>query len=178
MKSACLLFLAALAVCGFTGNHGQEEPGVLGRAESLLLRSVLRRLEENQEDRAYGFQPERLERRQHPGKRDDEEEDYDEPADVQRRQHPGRRDDDDVVILQRRQHPGKRQHPGRRDAEESPGDAAEPDRGQSPEGHLWDLPAPCDTRGPAGCGATSLLLRLLDDASGPRVEEKRQHPGK
>lgn len=74
-------------------------------------------------------------KRQHPGKRDEEdyEEDY---ADFQKRQHPGKRGDYDdfFIALQRRQHPGKRtalegqmsvpgellnelskrQHPGRR----------------------------------------------------------------
>uniref|UniRef100_A0A8C8HXC9 Thyroliberin n=1 Tax=Oncorhynchus tshawytscha TaxID=74940 RepID=A0A8C8HXC9_ONCTS len=51
---------------------------------------------------------EELEKRQHPGKREeDEDEDY---GEVQKRQHPGKREDefDSFVDLQRRQHPGKR----------------------------------------------------------------------
>ncbi|KAJ8016173.1 hypothetical protein DPEC_G00004450 [Dallia pectoralis] len=136
MKSACLIIVASFAVCHLTLARGQgippeEETGdrqtiddiILQRAESLLLRSILQKIEE--EDGANdgefsqplwmvklqhpgkGYQDE-LEKRQHPGKREeDEDEDY---LEVQKRQHPGKREDEleSFVELQRRQHPGKR----------------------------------------------------------------------
>ncbi|XP_055788048.1 pro-thyrotropin-releasing hormone-A [Salvelinus fontinalis] len=136
MKSACLIILASLVVCNLTLARGQgipaeEETGdrqtiddiILQRAESLLLRSILKNIEdEDGANEGLTFQPEWLVKRQHPGKRyqeelekrqhpgkreDDEDEDY---GEVQKRQHPGKREDeiDSFVELQRRQHPGKR----------------------------------------------------------------------
>ncbi|XP_029476944.1 pro-thyrotropin-releasing hormone-A [Oncorhynchus nerka] len=136
MKSACLIILASLVVCNLTLARGQgipaeEETGdrqtiddiILQRAESLLLRSILKNIgDEDGANEGLTSQPEWLVKRQHPGKRyqeelekrqhpgkreEDEDEDYDE---VQKRQHPGKREDefDSFVELQRRQHPGKR----------------------------------------------------------------------
>lgn len=78
-----------------------------------------------------------VEKRQHPGRREEEEEEDEQFLDVQRRQHPGKREDEMrafVTGLQKRQHPGKRAAAG---------------------GHLSDSP-----------------LSLLSELS------KRQHPGK
>uniref|UniRef100_A0A673XIQ4 Pro-thyrotropin-releasing hormone n=1 Tax=Salmo trutta TaxID=8032 RepID=A0A673XIQ4_SALTR len=122
MKSACLIILASLVVCNLTLARGQgipadEETGdrqtiddiILQRAESLLLRSILKNIEnEDGANEGLTSQPEWLVKRQHPGKREeDEDEDY---GEVQKRQHPGKREDefDSFVELQRRQHPGKR----------------------------------------------------------------------
>ncbi|KAM8863087.1 pro-thyrotropin-releasing hormone [Spinachia spinachia] len=152
MKSTCLLVLALLVVCNFTVSGGQGVPAeddtdgrtiddiILQRAESLLLRSILKKIQdEDGGDDGFSSQAERMTKRQHPGKRYGEdmekrqhpgrrEEDEDEPyLDVQRRQHPGKREEEmhSFTELQKRQHPGKRsvglleelskrQHPGKR----------------------------------------------------------------
>ncbi|XP_017264916.1 pro-thyrotropin-releasing hormone [Kryptolebias marmoratus] len=162
MKSSCLLILASLALCNLTVSDGQSisaedetdrgttiDDIILQRAESLLLRSILKKLQdENGQNYGIFSQPEWLTKRQHPGKRLSE--------DLEKRQHPGRReeeDDESFLDVQRRQHPGKRedemdsflaglqkrQHPGKRAA----------------AGRLSDSP-----------------LSLLSELS------KRQHPGK
>ncbi|XP_041859989.1 pro-thyrotropin-releasing hormone [Melanotaenia boesemani] len=136
MKSACLLILASLAICNLTISEGQGIPSeeetdrrttiddiILQRAETLLLRSILKKLqdEDGRNDKFFS-QPEWMTKRQHPGKRYIE--------DLEKRQHPGRREEDDDeqdLDVQKRQHPGKRedethllmglqkrQHPGRR----------------------------------------------------------------
>ena len=58
MKSAYLLLLAAVAVCNFTVNQAQSIPSeadleerptlrdILQRVESLLIRSIIRKIEE------------------------------------------------------------------------------------------------------------------------------------
>ncbi|CAB1329297.1 unnamed protein product [Coregonus sp. 'balchen'] len=135
MKSTCLFILASLAVCNLTLARGQSIPAeektgdpqiddiILQRAESLLLSSILKMIEdEDGVNEALSSPPEwlvkrqhpgkryqeELEKRQHPGKREEaEDEDY---GEVQKRQHPGKREDeiDSFVELQKRQHPGKR----------------------------------------------------------------------
>ncbi|XP_071368523.1 pro-thyrotropin-releasing hormone [Centroberyx affinis] len=131
MKSTCLIILASLTVCNLAVSGGQDETGdrrtiddiILQRAESLLLRSILKKIKDD-DGRNEGFssQPEWVTKRQHPGKRysedlekrqhpgrreEDEDEDY---VDVEKRQHPGKREDemDSFMELQKRQHPGKR----------------------------------------------------------------------
>jgi len=53
-----------------------------------------------------------LEKRQHPGRREEDEDELD--LDVQKRQHPGKREDEmhTFMGLQKRQHPGKRSMTG------------------------------------------------------------------
>ncbi|XP_061590802.1 pro-thyrotropin-releasing hormone [Cololabis saira] len=137
MKSACLIILASLAICNLRVSEGQsisaeEETDrsatiddiILKRAESLLLRSILQKLR-NEDEINDGFfsQPEWVTKRQHPGKRYISE-------DFEKRQHPGKREgdeDEQYLDVQKRQHPGKRadgahsfmayqkrQHPGKR----------------------------------------------------------------
>ncbi|KAM4563742.1 pro-thyrotropin-releasing hormone [Odontesthes bonariensis] len=175
MKSASLLFLASLAICKLTVSDGQgisAEEGtdrrttiddiILQRAESLLLRSILKKLQE-EDGRNDGFFPQPewvtkrqhpgkryindLEKRQHPGRREEDEDDLD--LDVQKRQHPGKREDEmhTFMGLQKRQHPGKR----------------------SQTGHISDSPF--------------ILLSELSKRQHPGkrylvLHSKRQHPGK
>ncbi|XP_029995675.1 pro-thyrotropin-releasing hormone [Sphaeramia orbicularis] len=135
MKPTCLLILASFLVCTLTISTGQSFPAedetdqrttddiVLQRAESLLLRAILRKMQD-EDGRYEGFssQPEWVTKRQHPGRRFSE--------DLEKRQHPGRREDDEdeqYLDVKKRQHPGKRedemhsfiefqkrQHPGKR----------------------------------------------------------------
>ncbi|XP_074861851.1 thyrotropin releasing hormone [Carettochelys insculpta] len=97
---------------------------ILQRAESIILRSILKKAEEEEQIDKEPSAPEPdwfskrqhpgkrflndLEKRQHPGKRENEEEvSY---GETQKRQHPGRREEDDNhdMELQKRQHPGRR----------------------------------------------------------------------
>ncbi|XP_023675113.1 pro-thyrotropin-releasing hormone [Paramormyrops kingsleyae] len=123
MKSTFLILLA-FAVCNLNVNLCQnipdeEDEGALQRAETLLLRSILKKIEDDSSDNEQVSSLQEwvskrqhpgkryeddLEKRQHPGKREEEEEgDY---SDLQKRQHPGKREDE--IELERRQHPGKR----------------------------------------------------------------------
>ncbi|XP_068454087.1 pro-thyrotropin-releasing hormone [Clinocottus analis] len=141
MKSTCLLILAFLVVCNVTVSGGQGLPAgaqtdgrtiddiLLQRAESLLLRSILKKIQD-EDGRNEGFSSqaewvtkrqhpgkrygEDLEKRQHPGRREEEEED-EQYLDVEKRQHPGKREGDahSFLELQKRQHPGKRFAVGR-----------------------------------------------------------------
>ncbi|XP_056240891.1 pro-thyrotropin-releasing hormone [Seriola aureovittata] len=171
MKSTCLLILASLVLCNLTVCGGQGIPAedetdlrtiddiILQRAESLLLRSILKKMQD--EDEGFSSQPEWVSKRQHPGKRYGE--------DLEKRQHPGRREedeDDQYFDVQKRQHPGKRedemhtfmelqkrQHPGKR----------------STMGHMSDNPV--------------ILLSELSKRQHPGkrylvLHSKRQHPGK
>lgn len=174
MKSTCLLILASVMVCILTVSRGQGIPAedetdrrtiddiILQRAESLLLRSILKKIQD-EDGRNDGFssQPEWVTKRQHPGKRYSE--------DLEKRQHPGRREEDEdeqYLDVQRRQHPGKRedemdsfmelqkrQHPGKR----------------TPTGHISENPV--------------VLLSELSKRQHPGkrylvLHSKRQHPGK
>ncbi|XP_061630003.1 pro-thyrotropin-releasing hormone isoform X2 [Phyllopteryx taeniolatus] len=147
--------------CGAHSVYAEDEPDpgtaddlLLQQAESLLLRSVLRKMQA--EDRNGGgpsSQTEWMTKRQHPGKR--YREDLDEEADgdgevlptVERRQHPGKRSTAGhlsglpVIVVQgelsKRQHPGKRylvlrsrrQHPGKR----QPGEEEEEEEDEEEE---------------------------------------------
>ncbi|XP_042304187.1 thyrotropin releasing hormone [Sceloporus undulatus] len=176
-----LLFfsLTLTTVCGnlgqlFPEGDGNEEKSHLGdifqRAESIILRSVFRKLEEGEEDPNKDLNTPQLDsisKRQHPGKRD--------LYTLEKRQHPGKREEDgnfDLYSeLQKRQHPGrrslweqylntpnsqlaylnelsKRQHPGKRYLAYS--------KRQHPGKRSWDE-------------------ELEEDEQNP---EKRQHPGK
>ncbi|XP_042348129.1 pro-thyrotropin-releasing hormone [Plectropomus leopardus] len=133
MKSTCLLILASLVVCNLTLSGGQGIPAdeetdgrtiddiILQRAESLLLRSILKKMQDD-DGRSEGSSSqiewvtkrqhpgkrysEALEKRQHPGRREeDEDEQY---LDVQKRQHPGKREEEMHSFMEKRQHPGKR----------------------------------------------------------------------
>ncbi|KAL6119152.1 trh [Pungitius sinensis] len=174
MKSPCLLVLALLVVCNFTVSGGQGIPAedetdgrtiddiILQRAESLLLRSILQKIQdEHGGDEGFSSQAEWMTKRQHPGKRNGE--------DLEKRQHPGRREEDEdepYLDLQRRQHPGKReeemrpftelqkrQHPGKRFA-----------AGRVPENPVALLGGLSKRQHP---GRRYLV-----------VHSKRQHPGK
>ncbi|KAJ1069491.1 hypothetical protein K5549_019648, partial [Capra hircus] len=147
---------------------------LLQQAERLLLlREDLQRLREDQDDsvsESQIFQPDWFSKRQHPGKREEEEADEGVEGEeeeggavgLRKRQHPGRRDDVAAWAVdagqQKRQHPGrraswlgyavtKRQHPGRR---------------------LVD-PRPQRSWEEAGED---------EDEGGELMSEKRQHPGK
>ncbi|XP_024147855.1 pro-thyrotropin-releasing hormone [Oryzias melastigma] len=136
MKSVCLFILASLAICNFTVSEAQSisaedetdrtttiDDMILRRAESLLLRSLLKKMQDEDDTNDGVFsQQDWIAKRQHPGKRYREdlekrqhpckrEEDEDEQfLDVQKRQHPGKREDEihSIMGLQKRQHPGKR----------------------------------------------------------------------
>ncbi|XP_068997526.1 pro-thyrotropin-releasing hormone [Embiotoca jacksoni] len=174
MKSTCLLILASLTVCNWTLSGGQGisaeddtdrrtiDDIILQRAESLLLRSILKKMQdEDGRNEGFSSQPEWVTKRQHPGKRYSE--------DLEKRQHPGRREEDEdeqYLDVQKRQHPGKRedeihsfmdlqkrQHPGKR----------------STTGHLSGNPV--------------ILLSELSKRQHPGkrylvLQSKRQHPGK
>ncbi|NXG62596.1 TRH protein, partial [Hemiprocne comata] len=161
------LLLFCLTLCGVCLNGGQplsegsENTGrsllddILQTSESLLLQSVLKKAEKEEEMNKESNAPlpewfsktehpgrkylSDLEKRQHPGKKDvEEDKSY---GDIQKRQHPGKRETEDdfnsYLELRKRQHPGrrslldqkadipsaqltylnelsKRQHPGRR----------------------------------------------------------------
>ncbi|XP_049609333.1 pro-thyrotropin-releasing hormone [Syngnathus scovelli] len=165
MKSTCLFCLTSFLICNLMmacraqSISGEEDPDprtmndlLLHRAESLLLRSILRKMQaEDDNDGGLSSQPAWLTKRQHPGKRysEDVDEEADvgdeEYSDVERRQHPGKRStthgrlsDAPVIVVQgelsKRQHPGKRyvviprsrrQHPGKRQPDEEDDDAEE-----------------------------------------------------
>lgn len=149
-----------------------------------------------------------VQKRQHPGKREDEMHSF---MEFQKRQHPGKRSSSTGHIsenllseLSKRQHPGKRylllhskrQHPGKRQDEEDDGDwdadadgddedLAELEKRQHPGKRFWDTSSPdlgtnspCDVLDPTSCSKTSLLLDFLDNINKSHAEEKRQHPGK
>ncbi|XP_069499529.1 thyrotropin releasing hormone [Ambystoma mexicanum] len=135
--SGLALLLLCLTLAHTTGTLGQSLPGegrdqtdhhldgVLQRAESIIIRSILKKMEEEEES-APGLKAspvDWLSKRQHPGKRSQmdmekrqhpgKREDTDEPQyiDAQKRQHPGKREEDDADIytdFQKRQHPGRR----------------------------------------------------------------------
>ncbi|XP_030357127.1 thyrotropin releasing hormone [Strigops habroptila] len=161
------LLLLCLTLCGGCLSERQPFPegsenmgrspldDILQRSDSLVLQSVLKKAEKEGEINKESNAPlpewlskrqhlgkkylSELEKRQHPGKRDAEEDtSY---GDIRKRQHPGKREiEDDLdssVELKKRQHPGrrslleqdadipraqltylnelsKRQHPGRR----------------------------------------------------------------
>ncbi|XP_061909570.1 pro-thyrotropin-releasing hormone [Entelurus aequoreus] len=135
MKSTFLfILLASVLVCNFmTVCRGQsisaeEEPDqrtmddlLHHSAESLLLRSILRKMQ-GEDHRSAGLisQPEWVTKRQHPGKRYGEDLEKEDDGDeeywlgVDKRQHPGKREEvtHSLMELQKRQHPGRRSTTG------------------------------------------------------------------
>ncbi|NWJ00183.1 TRH protein, partial [Crypturellus undulatus] len=89
------------------GNNVEKKPldDNMRKAESLILRSVLKKSEEEKINKESNAPlPEWLSKRQHPGKR------Y--LSDLEKRQHPGKREAegnlDNYLELEKRQHPGRR----------------------------------------------------------------------
>ncbi|NXU37082.1 TRH protein, partial [Drymodes brunneopygia] len=131
------LLLLCLTLCGvcFNGGHLLPEESenmgrsslddILQRSESLILQSVLKKAEKEEEINKESNAPllqwfskiqhpgkkyfSNLEKRQHPGKRDVEKNtSY---GDIQKRQHPGKRELDDLDVyleLKRQQPPGRK----------------------------------------------------------------------
>ncbi|KAM3914385.1 thyrotropin releasing hormone [Leptodactylus fuscus] len=85
-----------------TSEDSVDISNALKKAQGALIRSLFRRIEEDQSERdtdSPGL--EWISKRQHPGKRLLEE--------VEKRQHPGKREEGDWYLeLPKRQHPGKR----------------------------------------------------------------------
>ncbi|XP_076859253.1 pro-thyrotropin-releasing hormone [Brachyhypopomus gauderio] len=120
MKAACVIVLVYLALGSLTvsecqnvaadEDHGERSSlhDVLQRAESVIIRSILKQMEDESTIDSSSPLAERVDKRQHPGKR--EEDDYEDYTDLQKRQHPGKREEeaDSFIELQTRQHPGKR----------------------------------------------------------------------
>ncbi|XP_061665838.1 pro-thyrotropin-releasing hormone [Syngnathoides biaculeatus] len=193
MKATCVFLLVSLLVCDWgttcraRGVFAEDAPDpaaaddlLLRRAESLLLRSILRKMRaEDRDTEGPSPQTEWVTKRQHPGKRYREDLDQEDEADgeflpgVERRQHPGRRattghlSDLPAIVAQgelaKRQHPGKRdsalrgrrQHPGKRQPEEEEEEEDDDDDDDDEEEEEED-------RG---------------DGDLPELD-KRQHPGK
>ncbi|KAM9276779.1 thyrotropin releasing hormone [Morus bassanus] len=194
------LLLLCLTLCGVCCNGGQPLPvgsenmgrspldDILQRSESLILQSVLKKAEKDEEvnKESNAPLPEWLSKRQHPGKK------Y--LSDLEKRQHPGKRDaeeDTSYGDIQKRQHPGKRerkddldgylelkkqQYPGRRSLSDQYADI--------PSAQLTYLNELSKRQHP---GRRYLMYKRqhpskrgwndevdLDDQYG----EKRQHPGK
>ncbi|XP_062979469.1 thyrotropin releasing hormone [Elgaria multicarinata webbii] len=177
-----LLLFFSLAFTSVCVNLGQPFPeggenedkshldDIVQRAESIILRSIFKKVEDDNEDsnkEPGGSQLDWISKRQHPGKRS--------LNDLEKRQHPGKREEDDQFDhyseQQKRQHPGrrslweqyldipssqlaslnelsKRQHPGKRYLGYS--------KRQHPGKRSWD--------------------DEIDE--GEQILEKRQHPGK
>ncbi|KAM4650970.1 thyrotropin releasing hormone isoform 1-T2 [Discoglossus pictus] len=153
--------------------QGEDSPdlsNILQRAQGVLIRSILRRMEEGEQSERDSELPplDWISKRQHPGKRLQE--------DLEKRQHPGKREEGEWYLdLPKRQHPGKRsslgdqylenpstplglfsevskrQHPGKRSLSYT--------KRQHPGKRMWEEEE--DTE--------------LGD---PQDMEKRQHPGK
>ncbi|KAF6719189.1 Pro-thyrotropin-releasing hormone-A, partial [Oryzias melastigma] len=119
MKSVCLFILASLAICNFTVSEAQSisaedetdrtttiDDMILRRAESLLLRSLLKKMQD-EDDTNDGVFSQQDWIANDTSREEDEDEQY---LDVQKRQHPGKREDEihSIMGLQKRQHPGKR----------------------------------------------------------------------
>ncbi|KAM3848725.1 thyrotropin releasing hormone isoform 1-T2 [Vipera latastei] len=200
------LFLAFTSVCVNLGQQFPEEDDsdeksllddLSPEAESLILNSIFRKVEDAEEDLDKELDASQLDwitKRQHPGKRM--------VTDLEKRQHPGRRSLSDQILsipstqlaylneLSKRQHPGKRylpynkrQHPGKRgwddeiESEEILEKRQHPGKrylgSQTPDNNIL-----CDTQESSECSKGSLLLGLLDKINKVRSEEKRQHPGR
>ncbi|KAF7249721.1 Pro-thyrotropin-releasing hormone [Varanus komodoensis] len=170
----CSLAFASVLGQPFPEGGENEEESHLGdiiqRAESIILRSIFKKVEDEDEDSNKELGASQLDwmsKRQHPGKRS--------LNDLEKRQHPGKREEDNEfdhdLELQKRQHPGrrslweqyldipssqlaylnelsKRQHPGKRYLAYS--------KRQHPGKRSWD-----------------------DEVEeGELILERRQHPGK
>ncbi|NWX56706.1 TRH protein, partial [Promerops cafer] len=110
-----LLCLTSFGVC-FNGGHLLPEESenmgksplddILQRSESLILQSVLKKAEKEEDINKESNAPllQQLSKRQHPGKK------Y--LSNLEKRQHPGKRDAEEETSyrdIQKRQHPGKRE---------------------------------------------------------------------
>ncbi|XP_053325881.1 thyrotropin releasing hormone [Spea bombifrons] len=184
MTSAWWLLLLGATLSQMVGTQEQPLPddeelqaednvdlsNMLQRAQRILIRSMLQRMEEEEQNDKESEPPalEWISKRQHPGKRLLDE--------MEKRQHPGKREEGDWYLdLPKRQHPGrrspmgdqyldssnsalellndisKRQHPGKRNPSHI--------KRQHPGKRGWDEEE--DT-----------------ELSDLRDVEKRQHPGK
>uniref|UniRef100_A0A8C8SCY9 Thyrotropin releasing hormone n=1 Tax=Pelusios castaneus TaxID=367368 RepID=A0A8C8SCY9_9SAUR len=160
------LLLLSLTLSSVCVNLGQSSPeanesgdrshfdDILQRAESIILRSILKKAEEEEETNKEPSAPLPLwfSKRQHPGKRI--------PSDLEKRQHPGKREDEEEVFYGETQ---KRQHPGKREEDDDLDSYMELQKRQHPgRRSLWDqyndIP--------------STQLAYLNELA------KRQHPGK
>ncbi|XP_067908359.1 pro-thyrotropin-releasing hormone [Heterodontus francisci] len=138
MRSAWFLLLVYLtlhkSVAASQQTAAEDGPGgeaipleeMLQRAETILIRSMLMKMEEERNangldadsppaERVFKRQhpgkrlEEEFEKRQHPGKREQGEDQEGAYLEAEKRQHPGRREmDDGYVEIQTRQHPGRR----------------------------------------------------------------------
>ncbi|XP_032997011.1 thyrotropin releasing hormone [Lacerta agilis] len=163
-----LLLLLSLAFASICVNVGQPFPegvenegksnldGILQRAENIILKSILKKVDDDKEDpnkEPGAFQPDWISKRQHPGKRS--------LYDLEKKQHPGKREDVDEESYgetMKRQHPGKREEEGEFDPYLEVQKRQHPGRRYLQEQYL-DLPS-------------SSQLAYLDEFS------KRQHPGR
>ncbi|XP_068109137.1 thyrotropin releasing hormone [Hyperolius riggenbachi] len=147
----------------------EDSVDLMRRAQGALIRSILRRIEEEQSEKDSESTPlEWLSKRQHPGKRLLEE--------VEKRQHPGKREEGDWYL-----EVPKRQHPGRR----SPFGDQFSDNSNPPLGLLTDV----SKRQHPGKRSLSYPKRQHPGKRGWDEDEdsdfgdlqdmeKRQHPGK
>ncbi|NWI63176.1 TRH protein, partial [Todus mexicanus] len=158
-----LLCLTLSGVClngGWPLPEGRENMGrsplanILQRSESLILQSLLKKAEKEDEmsKDSNAPLPERLSKRQHPGEK------Y--LTDLEKRQHPGKRDVEEDISYRDIQ---KRQHPGKRETEDNPDRYLELKKRQHPgrrslSDQYPDIP--------------SAQLTYLNELS------KRQHPGR
>ncbi|XP_026126526.1 pro-thyrotropin-releasing hormone isoform X1 [Carassius auratus] len=106
MRAVCVILLASLTVCVSPGVQTQTLPGESDPSQDELLQllgSMLSQMED--QNYANGEQTAWLEKRQHPGKREED-------SVRLRRQHPGKRlmleEPSEQSQLHKRQHPGKR----------------------------------------------------------------------
>ncbi|XP_064422526.1 pro-thyrotropin-releasing hormone [Latimeria chalumnae] len=178
MRSAgLLLLLVSLGLSSMTAVLGQHAPegveseesvpmdDLLQQAESILLRSILKKMEEEKDlHDPTASQVEWISKRQHPGKRDEDEEiAY---IEAQKRQHPGKRggeEENDNLQAQKRQHPGKRDDAEDDDGDEGLDEYTEVQKRQHP-GRRSTLDQFTDS--------PNTQLAFLSELS------KRQHPGK
>ncbi|KAM5279661.1 thyrotropin releasing hormone [Ctenodactylus gundi] len=172
-----------------------EHPGLeelLQQAGRLLL------LQDNLQRRLLGAlgdhtgsqvpQPDRLSRRQHPGKREEEREEGDEEeeeggaAGPHKRQHPGRRSLWPGRKVTRRQHPGRRldaeaDSRGWEEEEEQAGGEGAPTPLELQRPGRRALGGLCGP--PGACGQAGLLLGLLEGLSGGQSgRQEPRHPGR
>ncbi|NXA05565.1 TRH protein, partial [Sapayoa aenigma] len=126
---------------------------ILQRSESLILRSVLKKAEKEDEinKESNALLPEWLSKRQHPGEK------Y--PSNLEKRQHPGKRDVEKDMSYGDIQ---KRQHPGKREREDDPDAYQELKKQQSPGRSRLDQ----------FTDSPKAQLTYMSELS------KRQHPGR
>ncbi|KAI1234601.1 hypothetical protein IHE44_0003663 [Lamprotornis superbus] len=207
------LLLLCLTLCGVCFNVGHLLPeesenmgkspldDILQRSESLILQSVLKKAEKEEEinkDVEEETSYRDIQKRQHPGKREMED-DGDVYLELKRQQPSGRKSLLDqfasspraqltyVNKLSKREHPGRRYPMYKHQRPSKRGWNYEVDlygeKLQDPGKRHWNSDSsddigPCNFQESFTCHKGSLLLDLVEYASRDRVEEKRQHPGK